>query len=61
MNGAATDESKDDVLTEARQALQQQAHDRAIHLCEGLLRDDPANGDALYIAAVAARLSLIHI
>lgn len=55
MNGAATDESKDDVLTEARQALQQQAHDRAINLCEGLLRDDPANGDALYIAAVAAR------
>ncbi len=55
MNGTATDDIKDEALAHARQALQEQDHDRAIGLCEDLLRDDPASGDALYIAAVAAR------
>ena len=55
MNGVATDDIKGDALAHARQALQNQDHDRAISLCESLLCDDPACGDALYIAAVAAR------
>ncbi len=55
MNGTATDDSKADALAHAKQALQQQDYDRAIRLCEDLLRDEPAGGDALYIAAVAAR------
>lgn len=55
MNGTAIDETGHEVLASARQALQDQAYDRALDLCEAFLRDDPANGDALYIAAVAAR------
>ena len=55
MSGTAIDDIKGEALAHARQALQAQDHDRAIGLCQDLLSDDPANGDALYIAAVAAR------
>ena len=57
MSVTATDDTKGEVLARARQALQDQDHSRAIDLCVGLLRDDPASGDALYIGAVAARYS----
>uniref|UniRef100_UPI002E0DFC6D tetratricopeptide repeat-containing sulfotransferase family protein n=1 Tax=Novosphingobium beihaiensis TaxID=2930389 RepID=UPI002E0DFC6D len=42
-------------LDEAKQALQAQSFDRALALCERMLHDDPADGDALYVAAVSAR------
>ena len=55
MSQTATDDLKGETLAQAKQALQDQDHDRAIGLCQRLLRNDPACGDALYIAAVAAR------
>lgn len=55
MNGTAAHETRDDVLADAKQALRDRAHGRAIDLCEIVLRDDPADGEALYVAAVAAR------
>lgn len=55
MNVTAADAPRDSKLADARQALCRQARDKAIALCELLLRDDPADEEALYIAAVAAR------
>ena len=54
MSETATDDITA-ALAQAKQALREQDNDRAIGLCEILLDNDPACGDALYIAAVAAR------
>nr|WP_228726926.1 tetratricopeptide repeat-containing sulfotransferase family protein [Novosphingobium aureum] len=43
------------MLTDAREAMQAGRFDQAFAIAKGILRAEPENGDALYLAAVACR------
>ena len=48
---------RDEQLQAARKALQAGDHAGALAIAEELLAADPGDGDALYVAAVAARVA----
>jgi tetratricopeptide (TPR) repeat protein len=54
---AAAVQTDESLLEDAKEALRNRAYDRAISSCEAILARDPANSEALYIAAVAARFA----